>query len=204
MKYSNKAWIAALLTSLVASLCCITPVLAFLAGASGIASTFSWLVPFRPYLLGLTILILGFAWYEKLKSKTKEELECSVCEDKKPSFWQSKKFLGIVTALTILIAAFPKYVNLFFPKQQEKQLIVIDKNNVKEVKLSLEGMYCEACALTVNDAITKVPGVLESKTSYKESMSIVKYDISKTNIETLAKVIGTTGYKVNKHEVLNN
>ena len=49
-----------LLTAIAASLCCITPVLALIAGTSGLASTFSWLEPFRPYFIGLTILVLAF------------------------------------------------------------------------------------------------------------------------------------------------
>lgn len=70
------------------------------------------------------------------------------------------------------------------------------------MKLSLEGMYCEACALTINDALSKVPGVIDSKTSYTESTSIVKYDKSKTNIEALEKAVSGTGYKVSKHEII--
>ena len=69
MKSENKLIGAGLLTAITASLCCITPVLALIAGTSGIASTFSWIEPFRPYLIGLTILVLGFAWYQKLKSQ---------------------------------------------------------------------------------------------------------------------------------------
>jgi mercuric ion transport protein len=44
-----------IITAITASLCCITPVLALIAGTSGIASTFSWIEPFRPYLIALTI-----------------------------------------------------------------------------------------------------------------------------------------------------
>lgn len=201
---SNKTGITAIITAIVASLCCITPVLAFLAGISSVASTFSWLVPFRPYLIGLTFLILGFAWYQKLKFRTQEQAECEVCEDKKPSFWQSKKALGIITVLTLLILAFPNYSSIFFPKQQEKQVIVIDKENIQEVKLTLEGMTCEGCAETVNAALSKVTGVLESKTSYREKNSIVKYDKSKTNIKELEKAVNSTGYTVSKYEFLTN
>lgn len=200
---SDKTWIAAIIASITASLCCITPVFAFLAGISGIASTFAWTEPYRPYLIGLTILILGFAWYQKLKVRTKEEMECSTCEDKKPSFWQSKTFLGIVTVFVLLILAFPYYSKIFFPQQQEKQVIIIDKNNIQQVKFTLEGMYCEACAETINNAISKVNGVIEYKTSYKESTSIVKYDKSKTNSETIEKAINNTGYKVSNYEIVN-
>ena len=49
MKSENKLIGTSLLTAIAASLCCMTPVLALIAGTSGIASTFSWIEPFRPY-----------------------------------------------------------------------------------------------------------------------------------------------------------
>ena len=69
MKTDKKLIGAGLLTAIAASLCCITPVLALIAGTSGLTSTFSWLEPFRPYFIGLTTLVLAFAWYQKLKPK---------------------------------------------------------------------------------------------------------------------------------------
>jgi hypothetical protein len=60
---------AGVLTAVAASLCCITPVLAIVAGSSGIVASFSWLEPIRPYLIGLTVIVLGFAWHQKLKIK---------------------------------------------------------------------------------------------------------------------------------------
>ena len=56
---SIKAAYGGVLAAVAASLCCIAPVLALLAGTTGVAATFSWLEPFRPYLIGFTILILG-------------------------------------------------------------------------------------------------------------------------------------------------
>ena len=48
MKTDNKLIGAGLLTAIAASLCCITPVLALIAGTSGLASTFSWLERMHP------------------------------------------------------------------------------------------------------------------------------------------------------------
>jgi len=90
---------AGLLTAFAASLCCITPLLALFSGSTGIASAFSWMEPYRPYLIGLTIAVLAFAWYQKLIPNAfgtkKEAIDCA-CEEDNPSFWQSKRFLGIV------------------------------------------------------------------------------------------------------------
>jgi len=94
MKTDKKLIGAGLLTAIAASLCCITPVLALVAGTSGLASTFSWLEPFRPYFIGLTILVLGFAWYQKLKPQ--EQIDCNCKTEEKPKFIQKKTFLGIV------------------------------------------------------------------------------------------------------------
>ncbi len=38
-----------------------------LEGSSSIAANFSWIEPARPYLLGLSIAVLAFAGYLKLK-----------------------------------------------------------------------------------------------------------------------------------------
>lgn len=73
----DKKILTGIIASLGASLCCITPVLAVLAGSAGLASTFSWLDPFRPYFIGLTVLVLAYVWWEKLKPK--EEISCE-CE----------------------------------------------------------------------------------------------------------------------------
>ena len=91
MKTDKKLIGAGLLTAIAASLCCITPVLALVAGTSGLASTFSWLEPFRPYFIGLTILVLGFAWYQKLKPK--KQIDCNCETEEKQKFIQSKMFL---------------------------------------------------------------------------------------------------------------
>lgn len=108
MNSENKLIGVSLLTAITASLCCITPVLALIAGTSGIASTFSWLDPFRPYFIGLTILVLSYAWYLKLKPKKDMDCECETDDlptgkTGKPKFIQSKSFLGIITVFAMLL-----------------------------------------------------------------------------------------------------
>ncbi len=190
---------AGLLTAFAASLCCITPVLALFSGATGIASTFSWMEPYRPYLIGITIAVLAFAWYQKLIPKaigTKNaDIDCA-CEGDKPSFWQSKSFLGIVTVLAFLLMAFPSYSKIFFPKTPAIQVIVVDKSNVQQVKLNISGMDCQACSHTINLALSKVPGILEYKTEYKGGSSTVKFDNSKTTPQAIVNAVNETGYKV--------
>jgi copper chaperone CopZ len=193
MKSENKLIGAGLLTAITASLCCITPVLALIAGTSGIASTFSWIEPFRPYLIGLTILVLGFAWYQKLKPK--REIDCECETDKKPKFIQSKKFLAIVTVFAFIMLAFPYYSGFLHPNT-EKQVIIVDKSDIKTTEFKISGMTCAGCEEHVNHQVNKLYGILKSKASYENGNAIVKFDKTKTNETEIEKAINSTGYKV--------
>ena len=198
MKTDNKLIGTGIFTAIAASLCCITPILALIAGTSGLASTFSWLEPFRPYFIGLTILVLGFAWYQKLKPK--KQIDCNCDTEEKPKSIQSKMFLGIVTAFAIVMLAFPYYSSIFYPKT-EKQIIVVDKSNVQKAEFTISGMTCTSCEANVNHEVNKLTGIINSTTSYDNGKTVVAFDNSKTNIAEIEKAINSTGYSVtNKKE----
>ncbi|MDC3182428.1 mercuric transport protein MerTP [Flavobacteriaceae bacterium] len=193
MKSDNKLIGTGLLTAITASLCCITPVLALIAGTSGIASTFSWIEPFRPYLIGLTILVLGFAWYQKLKPQ--KEIDCECETDEKPKFIQSRKFLGIVTVFVIVILAFPYYSGIFYPNT-EKQIILVDKSDIKTTEFKISGMTCASCEEHVNHEVNKLNGIVNSTVSYENGNAIVEFEKTKTNETEIEKAINSTGYQV--------
>ena len=193
MKNENKLIGTSLLTAITASLCCITPVLALIAGTSGIASSFSWTEPFRPYLIGLTIFVLGFSWYQKLKTKKRNDCECET--DEKPKFIQSKKFLGIVTVFAIVMLAFPYYSGIFYPNT-EKQIMIVDKSNIKTTEFKISGMTCASCEEHVNQEVNKLNGILISKASYENGNAIIEFDKTKTNKTEIEKAINSTGYTV--------
>jgi copper chaperone CopZ len=198
----NKSFIAGLLTATAASLCCITPVLAFLGGASGLASSFAWIEPFRPYLIGLTVLVFAFAWFQKLKPQ--KHAECNCDTDNKPSFLQSKTFLSLVTVLAGLLIAFPYYAKAFYTKAHQPQVVATNPADIKQAQFKIKGMTCEGCTEHVNSEIAKVKGVVQYQTLYEKAISIVKFDNSQTSIDSIAKAINNTGYKVTAQAVINN
>lgn len=112
----NKNIFTVLGATIAASLCCITPVLAVLAGSSSLASSFSWLAPYHNYLIVFTVLVLVYAWYDKLKPL--KEPEC-VCDDS--GFFSSKIFLFIVTVFTIVMLTFPQWGNKVFSSAPSAQ-----------------------------------------------------------------------------------
>ena len=198
-KSKGKKWVGAgLLAAIAASLCCITPVLAVLGGLGGIASTFSFLEPLRPYLIGLTVLVLGFAFYKAYKPQKKEDMECA-CEDEKSTtnknFLNSKAFLWVVTGVSILMFTFPSYSNIFFP--DINKVVVSNKNNITEAALQIEGMTCTSCEHSIDYSLKTTKGVLNATSSYKTGIAKVKYDKSKVSSEQLKKTVEEkSGYKV--------
>lgn len=158
MKTNNRLIGTGLLTATAASLCCITPILALIAGTSSVASTFSWLEPFRPYFLGLTILVLGFAWFQKLKPKKKIDCECETTE--KSNFMQTKSFLGIITVMAALLFSFPLYARIFFPKIESKTVIT-QNSKLQKVEFTINGMTCSGCEHHVKTEVNKLKGIVE-------------------------------------------
>jgi mercuric ion transport protein len=200
MKSEKKLMGAGLLTAITASLCCVTPVLALIAGTSGIASTFSWIEPFRPYLIGLTILVLGFAWYQKLKPQKEIDCECETetlqaDQTGKTKFIQSKTFLGIVTVFAIIMLAFPYYLGIFYTNT-ENQITVVDTTNIKTTEFKISGMTCSSCEKHIQHEVNKLSGIVDLKASYVNGNAIIEFDRTKTNEKEIEKAINATGYKV--------
>ena len=199
---SNNTFIGGgVFSAIAASLCCIMPVIALLAGTSSIAASFSWIEPARPFLICISILVLLLAWYQKLKPSKTIDIDCN-CETSKTSFMQSKTFLAIITVFAILMMSFPLYAKMF-SKPKFQAIITATADNIQEVKFNMQGMSCEGCELEVNNELSKVPGVLAYKTSYPAKSSMVTFDKSKVDIPTITNAITRTGYKVINYEPMN-
>jgi copper chaperone CopZ len=193
MKSENKLAGLGLLTAISASLCCVTPALALLAGTSGFASAFTWLDPLRPYLIALTVLVLGVAWYQKLKPQ--KQLDCHCNTKEKTPFTQTKTFLGIVTVFAGIMLAFPTYAHIFFPKK-EKKLIVSEQADLQKAEFIISGMTCTGCEEHVNLEINKLKGIIRATVSYQKGNAIVEFDKTKTTLQEIEKAIANTGYSV--------
>lgn len=187
---------AGVLSAIAASLCCITPVIALLAGSSSLAANFSWIDPARPYLIGLSVVTLAFAWFQKLKPVNKNDMNCNCDKPIKGSFWQSKMLLGIVTVFAVLMISFPIYAGSFFPRPQQQTPSVAQVDTLQTATFLLKGMSCEACEGHVNGEAAKIKGVVGVKTSYAKGTSIVKFDNKQTTVEQIKTAIARTGYKV--------
>ena len=190
----DKKLLTGVLAAIGASLCCITPVFAVLAGATGMASSFSWMEPFRPYLIALTVVVLAYAWWDKLKPQ-KQGIECACDPDEegKVSFWYTKTFLVLITLFSVVILSFPYWGDTFI--SSDKQAIPIERYNLQKIEIDIEGMTCKACEATIEKVVLDTGAVGSVKASSDDKNAFISFDKTKTTIDEITKAIATTGYK---------
>ena len=184
--------ILSVLTALSASMCCITPVLAIVAGTSSLATSFHWVEPFRPYFISASALILGFAWFKFFNVKKEENCGCE--SPKKNSFLQSRAFLSLVTVLSISLITIPSYSKFFFNGSSNR--LVLQQVKTKKIELSVSGMTCSSCEFHIESEVRKLPGIALVKASYEKSLTTVEFDEQKVKADKIIAAINGTGYKV--------
>ena len=62
------------------------------------------------------------------------------------------------------------------------------------ITLSVPGMTCAACPITVKKVLNKVDGVKKAEVRYENRIAIVTFDDAKTNAEALTKTMANAGY----------
>ncbi|RYZ16259.1 MAG: mercuric transport protein MerTP [Chitinophagaceae bacterium] len=185
-----------LVSSLAASLCCIAPLAAAVGGVSGVASSVSRIEPARPYLVAVTLLLLGFAWVQQLRPVKADDCGCAV--PARRSRLRSTGFLATVTVLAGALLTFPYYAPLLrSPHPVAPAMNTLTASNaVCQVTLPVKGMGCASCEPEVEEAVAKLPGIRSVKASCVQKNTVVRYDSTQTSIAAITSAINSTGYTV--------
>lgn len=64
----------------------------------------------------------------------------------------------------------------------------------KTVTLSVPGMNCGACPITVKKALAKVPGVAKTDVNLDKREATVAFDDARTDVEALMRATQDAGY----------
>ncbi|PCI94857.1 MAG: heavy metal transporter [Flavobacteriales bacterium] len=187
------AIITAVIAAIGASSCCIPPVIALIAGVGGASSAFSWVEPFRPYLIVLAAVALVYAWRNHFKLKPTDDCGCDV---EKPKFFQTKGFLIGMTFFAAISIAFPYYSGVFL--DNKKEVKNLGGTDLKKVEFKIYGMTCDACQNHINFAVNELPGIASVTSSYDNGNTIIEFDKTKITIEELKEALNSTGYRVGK------
>lgn len=192
----DKAFLgASLVAAVAASLCCILPIVFALAGA-GIVGASAFFAAWRPYLLGLTFLLLGAGFYfayRKPKQACEPGSACAI-----PSVSRSGRIgLWIATVIVLVVAAFPYYsepvANLLLSSKEDAASP--DAPRVERASFIVEGMDRAAGASAIEKKLKALDGVQSVTVSYEQKRASVEFDANKVSAAQLEQAIQDAGYR---------
>lgn len=193
---SNKGLIGAVLAAAAASVCCVGPLVLLGLGVSGAwIGTLSSFEPFRPYLIILTLILLGYAFYQIYRKP--KPVECpsgSHCTHTN-SDRINKITLWTVTLLVLGLLSVP-YLT---PVLADNRHPVTANAEVREVVLDVPGMSCASCPVTIRKSLEHVDGVIAANASFDTKTVIVRYDPDKISTRDLMIATSNAGYEATVH-----
>jgi copper chaperone CopZ len=102
--------------------------------------------------------------------------------------------LWMATVLIVLFALFPQCIGLLLGGGGNSTAVV-NPDNQHQIVLQLQGMTCEGCAATVQQALRKVPGVSQVQVHYDRAEAVVYFDpCCAVQPEALIDAVGKAGY----------
>lgn len=167
MEKTTLTSVGGVIAAVIASLCCIGPVIVVFLGVGSIAA-FSVFEAYRSYLIGLTVAFIGLAFYFTYR---KREIKCEdgTCKIESASKW-AKTGVWSATILTILAIGFP-YLG-FAPQSAVNKTV----DSTAIVTLNISGMDCKACAAGMEGSLAGMKGVRKAKVDFENGKATLEYD----------------------------
>lgn len=189
---------AAVVSAILSSTCCWLPLLliAFGASAAGIAGFFE---AYRPHLLGITGLLLAGSFYlvRFRKARCGPGEACAVPNLRLRRL--NTVVLWVATTVVLGVALFPNYVGYLLGGGSPPASAVA----TGEREFRIAGMTCEACAATLGNQLSNLPGVARAEVSFDAKVARVFFvtrDSGPSDEIILARIrkAGYTGLAVAK------
>lgn len=181
-----------------ASLCCILPIVAAATGLGAIAAGAAF-EQWRPYLLGVTGLLLGAGFLLAYRDYKKACAPGSLCATKPISRWNFV-MLGAVAVLAGGLAAFPYYsgsvARVVLGQSALASKPIGSTAALATVTLRVPGMDCQACAVVLSASLTRLSGVADAKLDIDSRKAVVSYDPAAQNVAAIEKTIRDAGFEV--------
>ncbi len=186
---------ASVVAAIVASACCWLPLLALSFGvsAAGISAGFE---KARPFFLIAAAALLGAGFYLSYfrKETCAPDEPCAAPNLKIKRF--NRGMLWVATIITAAIALFPNYVGVLAANRSSGSLPSQNSATADCLTLSIEGMTCAACAITIQNELGKVPGVQSALVSYSDAKATVVVDpTSPPSSTSLVAAVRQAGYQ---------
>jgi len=184
--------VASALAALLASLCCLGPLL--LGGAGLGALLVATFAPLRPYFLAVSIALLagGFYLVYRKPRSTKEACGERTCAPESRARRMAKPLLWIAAFVVAALAFFPSYGVKLGKSVAASQ---VSSASVRTAELKITGMGCPVCASLIQRKLLQTPGVVNAEVHYPAGSATVQFNPSQTDTSKLIVAVRDTGYK---------
>ena len=178
-----------MLSALLASVCCLGPVLLVLLGLGSLGfgaliSRAHW------WFITAAIGLLAVAW----RSYLKETGRCRTAHCKIAGGKRTRTALLLASTVVAVFVG----LNLYTYASQTRQTTSVGtaprNGPLASVAIPVEGMTCFTCELTVESSLKGLPGVKEADARVADQTTVVQYDPAQVSVEQLVATITKTGY----------
>ena len=187
---------AAIGAAIAASACCTVPLLLVSLGVGGAwVGSLTAFEPYRPLFVALAVGALGFvAWREwRAAWLAASGVDCD-CEEDAVQPRTRRAILGVGALAAVLLLASPWLVRAASGPPDSTMLPAGTPLATAQVVLSVEGMSCASCDVTVERALMAVEGVDGAAVSFEPPRAVVSFDPTRATVADLMAATAAAGY----------
>ena len=195
MKTGVLATIGSIFLAIAASACCWLPMLLLATGVSA-AGAGSFLGPLRPFLLGFAVVLLGIGLYVTYRPRRVECGPDGSCSAPRQPWLQRIGRYGLWFSLLLVAASalMPRYAGGFRHASTNSLQSSIATDTLV---LGVAGMSCAGCEPAIEEALSRVPGVVAAKVSYDTKHATVTVARAKSPSRlALVTAVHAAGYEI--------
>ncbi|MBA2322344.1 MAG: heavy-metal-associated domain-containing protein [Deltaproteobacteria bacterium] len=74
-------------------------------------------------------------------------------------------------------------------------MISLEPADVRELRLRVDGMACDSCAQSIEQALDGATGVEDATVDFATSSAVVRFDTRRTDAATLERVVDGLGFE---------
>lgn len=178
-----------------ASLCCIGPLAAAGLGLSSFGAA-AWFEGLRPYLLGITVVLLAGAFYLNYGKRRKADCADSPCAVSPEKMRKQTLLLWLTTGVVAILVSFPYYFGLLSAGTASAHASVAASGDGDDAfaVFAVNGMTCEGCALGMKATLEREKGVKSAEVDYETETARIHFSASQTSPQRLIDAIDELGY----------
>lgn len=178
-----------ILSALVASVCCVTPLLLVLLGLGSVGIGAA-LGRFHWWFLLVALGLLAYGW----RVYGKEQGRCRATHCEMPRGKITRTGLGIASLVVAIFVG----LNLYTYASQRATTLPPASKGLARVGLPVEGMTCLTCELTIESSLKRLSGVSQVDARVAEQAVYVDYDPVRLSLDDLIAAIHKTGYQASR------